>query len=92
MIKGWRNNFTGEQILSGTNTEELSEIAFSGIHIVEPEIFSFMQDGVYTMTSLYLKLAAEHRIYTYRDDEGYWGDIGTPESLESIRKFLGNKR
>jgi NDP-sugar pyrophosphorylase family protein len=87
-IRGWRNNSTGEQKLSGTVKEELSEIAFSGIHIVEPEIFDYMSDGVYSMTDLYLKLAEEHKIYTFRDDEGNWGDIGTPESLENIRNLL----
>jgi NDP-sugar pyrophosphorylase family protein len=91
LIRGWRNNSTGEEILCGTKSEDLFEIAFSGMHIVEPEIFNYMCNGVYTMTNLYLKLAAEHKIYTFRDDEGYWGDIGTPESLEYIRKLLGTK-
>jgi NDP-sugar pyrophosphorylase family protein len=91
LIRGWRNNSTGEEILSGTESEDLFEIAFSGVHIVEPEIFNNMYDGVYTMTDLYLRLADEHKIYTYRDDEGYWGDIGTPESLEYIRNVLGTK-
>ncbi len=89
-IRGWRNRSTGEKILAGTAEEELSELAFSGMHIVESEIFDYMNEGVYTMTALYLKLAAEHKIFTFRDDEGYWGDIGTPENLESIRK-LSNK-
>jgi NDP-sugar pyrophosphorylase family protein len=88
LIRGWRNNATGEQILTGTGSGELSEIAFSSMHIVEPEIFKYMHDGKYTMTDLYLKLAAEHNIFTYRDDSGYWGDIGTPESLEYIRNLI----
>ncbi|MFA5818491.1 MAG: sugar phosphate nucleotidyltransferase [Bacteroidales bacterium] len=92
LIKGWRNKATSEQILSGTTPDELSEIAFSSMHIVEPEIFNYMSEGVYTMTTLYLKLAAEHNIFTFRDDEGYWGDIGTPESLEYIRKLFDKKK
>jgi NDP-sugar pyrophosphorylase family protein len=40
------------------------------------------------MTTLYLKLAEKHNIYTFLDDTGYWGDIGTPESLEYVRKLL----
>jgi len=92
LIRGWRNKATGEQILTKTTTEELSEIAFSGMHIVEPEIFNYMYEGVYTMTALYLKLAAEHNINTFRNDEGYWGDVGTPESLEYVRKLLAKKK
>lgn len=85
IIRGWRNIATGEQILTSQQSDNLSEIAFSSMHIVEPEVFKFMEEGVYTMTALYLKLARDHKIYTYLDDTGYWGDIGTPESLEYIR-------
>lgn len=92
LIRGWRNKSTGEQILTGTTVEVLSEIAFSSIHIAEPEIFEYMNDGVYSMTTLYLRLAAEHKIFTFRDDGGRWGDIGTPESLGFIRKLFDEKK
>ena len=88
IIRGWRNNATGDQILTTSSSEGLSEIAFSSMHIVEPEIFNYMSEGVYTMTTLYLKLATEHNIYTLLDDSGYWGDIGTPESLNYVRKLF----
>jgi len=87
-MRGWRNISTGEQILAGAGEEGLSEIAFSSMHIVEPEIFKYMNEGVYSMIALYLKLAAEHNIYTLKHDEGYWVDMGTPESLEYVRKLL----
>lgn len=89
ILRGWRNNATGEQILTGASNENLSEIAFSGVHIIEPVIFKYMDRGIYTMTTLYLRLAAEHNIYTYTDDTGYWGDLGTPESLGYIRTIFG---
>jgi N-acetyl-alpha-D-muramate 1-phosphate uridylyltransferase len=91
LISGWRNRSTGEEIISNNTGEMLSEIAFSGMHIIEPEIFNYMNDGIYTMTDLYLKLAQNHNIYTFRDDEGFWGDIGTPESLGYIRKLVEGK-
>ena len=90
-LRGWRNISTGEQILAGRTEEALTEIAFSSMHIVDPEIFSYMTEGVYTMIDLYLRLAAEHRIYTLKHDEGYWVDVGTPESLEHVRKLLGTR-
>lgn len=88
ILKGWCNKATGEKILAGSEKEILSEAAFCGIHIIDPEIFHLMNEGIYSMTNLYLSLAADHDIYTYLYDEGYWGDIGTPENLESIRKIL----
>lgn len=88
IIRGWRNNATGEQILIGSGNSSLTEIAFSSIHIVESEIFNYMYEGIYTMTNLYLSLAGKKNIFTYLDDSGYWGDIGTPESLEYVRKLF----
>jgi NDP-sugar pyrophosphorylase family protein len=88
IIKGWRNNATGKQIITGSDKSNLSEIAFSSMHIVEPEIFNYMEEGIYTMTDLYLSVAGEKNIFTYLDDSGYWGDIGTPESLEYARRLL----
>jgi NDP-sugar pyrophosphorylase family protein len=88
-LRGWRNVETGEEKLRGVLTSEgLDEIAFSSMHIVEPEIFKFMRHGKYSMIDLYLELAAEHPIYTLKDDDGYWVDVGTPESLERVRKLL----
>jgi len=92
IIRGWRNNSTGEQILTSAQSDNLSEIAFSSIHIVEPDIFKFMEEGVYSMTALYLKLAKYNKIFTYLDDTGYWGDIGTPESLEYVRGLFNSSR
>jgi N-acetyl-alpha-D-muramate 1-phosphate uridylyltransferase len=90
-LQGWRNISTGEEILAGDTSEGLSEIAFSSMHIVEPEIFDYMHEGIYSMIDLYLKLAKEHNIYTLKHDEGYWIDVGTPESLDYVRKLLSIK-
>lgn len=88
LLHGWCNRSTGERIITREPSGELSEIAFSGIHIIDPGIFQYMEEGIYTMTSLYLKLAPDYKIFTFRHDEGYWFDTGTPENLEQIRKHF----
>ena len=90
LLRGWCNKATGERILTGPENEELYEIAFSSVHIIDPEIFQYMNDGVYTMTALYLQLASIHNIYTCRFDDGYWANVGTPEILEDVRKQLSS--
>lgn len=87
IIRGWRNIATGEEILTSSFPGNLSEIAFSGIHIINPDIFKYMKDGVYSLTTLYLDIARRHNIFTFLDDSGYWGDIGTPENLEYCRRI-----
>lgn len=91
-LRGWRNIATGDQVLAGIDTGDgLDQIAFSSMHIVEPEIFKYMHEGIYSMIDLYLKLASEHNIYTLKHDEGYWVDVGTPESLTQVRQLLSEK-
>jgi N-acetyl-alpha-D-muramate 1-phosphate uridylyltransferase len=90
-LRGWRNISSGKQILACVSDTGLSEIAFSSMHIVDPEIFKYMHDGIYTMVNLYLSLAADHNIFTLIHDDGYWIDVGTPESLDYVRKLLGSK-
>lgn len=87
LLRGWRNTSTGEEILISRSSGSLTETGFSGIHVVNPHIFGFMTEGVYSMTTLYLRLAKRHQIYTFNHDEGYWGDIGTPENLEYAREI-----
>jgi NDP-sugar pyrophosphorylase family protein len=88
LLKGWCNIATGEKILPEGGEEELSRLGFSSMQIIEPEIFKYMKEGVYTVVSLYLELLSSHNIYTFRHNEGYWFNVGTPEELEKVRKFL----
>jgi NDP-sugar pyrophosphorylase family protein len=88
VLKGWCNIATGEKILAVKDEENLTRIGFSSIQIIEPEIFNHMKDGIYTVVSLYLELAASHKIYTFRCDDGYWFNVGTPEELEKVKAFL----
>lgn len=89
LLRGWCNKATGERIIVSEKPGELTETGFSGIHIIDPAIFNYMYEGIYSMTSLYLELASKHRINTYPYNEGFWGDIGTPENLENIRRNFG---
>lgn len=87
-LKGWCNKATGEKILTSDDTEELSEIAFSSMQIINPEIFSLMKEGIYTLITLYLQLASSCKISTFTHDDGYWFDIGTPENLQVARDYF----
>jgi len=88
LLSGWCNISTGERIVAGDEDEDLDKIAFSSIHIINPDIFNYMSEGIYTMTALYLQLAAEHKIHTLLHNEGYWFNVGTPEILEEARELL----
>jgi NDP-sugar pyrophosphorylase family protein len=67
---------------------DVERLAFTGIHVLDPAIFSKMTEtGIFPITRTYLRLAGEgDRIIAYRADGCYWQDIGSPENLEAARR------
>ena len=60
----------------------LQRFAFSGIHIISPEIFSFMpQHDVFSITELYLAVAQSQKIIGYLHNDGSWADMGKIEDV-----------
>lgn len=89
IIKGWKNKSTGEMITAGKPGEH-AEKAFSGIHIAEPALFSYMNEGFYSLTNLYLSIMQNERIFTYLYNPEFFFDIGSPEELKNaIYRFKG---
>jgi NDP-sugar pyrophosphorylase family protein len=62
---------------------EAHALAFSGIHVLSPQIFAKMgEEGAFPIVSSYLNLAARgEKIAAFRADEWYWRDLGRPESI-----------
>ncbi len=89
-LVGWLNRKTGETKISiPENFEESVEMAFSGIHIVQPMFFNLMPaEDKFSITNFYLKLAKNHLIKGYFDDSDLWMDVGKPEQLAEARKLF----
>jgi len=86
---GWENTKTGEVKLARKGTGKLSRFAFSGIHIIDPVIFSKMhQNGKFSIVETYLELAANHKITGYEHKPENWVDMGKPEELAIAGKVL----
>ncbi|MCX6219513.1 MAG: nucleotidyltransferase family protein [Bacteroidia bacterium] len=91
LLSGWRNTKTGEEKLVGNNTH-LQNYAFSGIQIVEPEIFSLITEtGKFSVIQLYLRLAKSHDIYGFLDTSELWSDLGKPDQLIQAEQLLKQK-
>ncbi len=86
---GRRARLTGtpELVRSATNPQAL---AFSGIHIISPQIFSKLTEtGAFSIIDAYLRLAAEgETIAAFRADEYYWRDLGRPEHIEQAARDI----
>jgi len=72
---------------SATN---LTPLAFSGIHIISPQIFELLtEEGAFSIIEPYLRLAGEgERILGFRADEYYWRDLGKLESIRQAEEDL----
>ncbi|MFN0081578.1 MAG: NDP-sugar synthase [Ferruginibacter sp.] len=78
ILCGWLNEKTGEQKgKAGTKK------AFSGIHIISPQIFKHIkEEGKFSMIDLYLRLAFEGlNINCFDHSKGKLLDVGKPEAL-----------
>jgi mannose-1-phosphate guanylyltransferase len=63
--------------------QQMTELAFSGIHVISPRIFSLLtEEGIFSIVPAYLRLAARgEKIMAFRADEYYWRDLGKPENI-----------
>lgn len=74
---GWENRKSGEKVLCGENAG-LMPYAFSGIQVLDPKIFGLIEEeGSFSLTALYLRLAATQNIRAFTDNGSLWRDIGT---------------
>jgi MurNAc alpha-1-phosphate uridylyltransferase len=81
LLKGWRDNRTGETILVDENEDQLIPIAFSAIHVMDPAVFKLFPDEKrFPIIPFYLDLARIRPINLYRHDQDSWSDMGKLES------------
>jgi mannose-1-phosphate guanylyltransferase len=71
-------------------SQNLSELAFAGIHVISPRIFPLLtEEGVFSIIPAYLRLAAhDEKIQAFRADEYYWRDLGKPENIRQAEQDI----
>jgi|SRR5712671_5255537 len=75
------------------SSPQVRAVAFSGIHVISPRIFSMMsEEGVFSIINSYLRLAAQgEKILSFRADEYYWRDLGRPENVMQAAEDFKHK-
>ncbi len=90
-IRGWENAQTGVRIApSGI---DLKRVAFSGIHIISTKIFDFLPQNPMplSITKSYIELAKDQHIGSFLHPDGFWFDVGKPETYAEAKQFLRNR-
>jgi len=87
-LVGWINKKSGEKKITRPDKfEHATELAFSGIHIVQPEILDCMpREDRFSIVPVYLELAKSKKINGFIDDSELWMDVGKPAELKIARK------
>jgi N-acetyl-alpha-D-muramate 1-phosphate uridylyltransferase len=87
-LSGWRNTKTGEEKIS-IHGPGLIEKAFTGIHLISPEIFPLMRrEGKFSIVDVYLELAADHLILGFDHSGSKLVDVGRVESVPAAEKLF----
>jgi mannose-1-phosphate guanylyltransferase len=73
--------------------QQVEALAFSGVHIISPRIFSMMtEEGAFSIIDSYLRLAAQgEKILAFRTDKYCWRDLGRPENVAQAEQDFKNR-
>lgn len=86
---GWENVETGQQ-KAIRDAENISQKAFSGIHVLSYKLFSLMKmEGKFSLVDAYLQLADAHQITYYDHGGSRFIDVGKPGSVEEAERMFG---
>ena len=93
-LAGWKDLRSGEIKISRLESiDGAEEFAFSGIHIINPEIFNLItEEGKFSIIDLYLRLAQNKTIKAFVDDSKMWLDLGKPQQLAEAEILMENFR
>jgi len=66
--------------------------AFSGIHVIDPKIFSYMEKNerkpAYSIIPCYLEAAKQYNIRSFNHTDSIWLDVGKPDQLEKAKGII----
>jgi NDP-sugar pyrophosphorylase family protein len=88
-VRGW----TGDATIPTKAHSTQDALAFSGIHVISPRIFSLMaEEGAFSIIDTYLRLASQReKIFAFRADEYYWRDLGRPENIAEAERDIRDR-
>ncbi len=85
---GWRNTKTNEEKII-IQQAHLTQKAYSGIAVFNPEIFSLIrQQGKFSLTETYLDLCKDHTILGYDHSGDIIIDVGKPEAAKEAEALF----
>jgi len=88
-LVGWKNISSGVEKIVNPSADSFRPLAFSGIHVVSPEIFPLIdEEGKFSIIDLYLRLAHSQIIKGYFDESPFWMDLGKIEQMKEALQLI----
>lgn len=88
-LVGWTNIKTRELKMVRSVAGRFQLRAFSGLHIIHPDLFQFFSEkNRFSIIDTYLKAAETMNIQCFPDDESLWLDVGKTPAIEEATKIL----
>ncbi|MCB0699998.1 MAG: nucleotidyltransferase family protein [Chitinophagales bacterium] len=84
---GWRNNKTGEEKMA-KEASALKPFAFTGIHVLSPQILDMPFEGKFSIIDVYLHFAKTSTIKGYDHTGDLFLDVGKPETLAKAAELF----
>lgn len=86
-LRAWANIKAGEK-KGDWSRANLTQAAFSGIHIISPKCVDLFPDkAAFSIIDFYLDIIKSHTISGYFHSESLWLDVGKPETLAEAEKL-----
>jgi NDP-sugar pyrophosphorylase family protein len=84
----WHNLTTGEKKISRLPVGKTKLLAYSGIHVIDPQLFDLIEEnGVFSIMDVYLRLAQNHSIIGFEHKKKNWYDMGKYTQLVEFNLF-----
>lgn len=91
LVANPEHNLSGDfSITEGLLSCSPRTLTYSGIGIYHPDLFRCCEAGVFPLAPLLREAATKQRV-SAECYQGHWFDIGTPERLDQVNKFLNVK-
>lgn len=88
LLIGWKQIKEGQFKWVNGQIDRYKELAFNGMHIFRPQLFSDLPWQRYSIIDLYLQAAKQHPIRSVEIHPNYWFDIGKIEDFQQINRFF----
>lgn len=92
LLQGWINKSNGltKSPISNFNPADFKELAFSGIHVLNPSLINDMNEfpDKFSIIDFYLSICNHKPINSFNPLKTCMIDVGKPESLKKANNFL----